>query len=377
MIRFLKHLHRLWGFTVRLEAVDEDGKMERVRGMPAIEGAVKIADRPPIIFGGSRFTPKSLLEGLGGRRTNSVGNSLAASPIPLEHNFRTNRSKRERPITRHPLRGVRGPDPRRTFHLHDTTKRITMDKRELEQTLVLIKPDALKQSLTGYMLSLLSEVHTGLRFAGAKIVTVHAMLAEEHYAEHRGKPFFPSLIDYITGRIHYSEEDAWKRRVVALIYQGPDAIKKIRDIAGPTNPQQARDSKPGSVRALGTVIPVEDGNGAVVDSRIDNLIHASANPADAEREIKLWFAPYDIPPAMHEFETAESDEHYYFKGGRLFTSHEPGSACIMAPGDVAWQSDLEALRSIMAGRKTACSLNAVVAKYLINEQRELISNPGL
>ena len=122
-----------------------------------------------------------------------------------------------------------------------------MDKRELEQTLVLIKPDALKQSLTGYMLSLLSEVHTGLRFAGAKIVTVHKMLAEEHYAEHRGKPFFPSLIDYITGRIHYSEEDAWKRRVVALIYQGPDAIKKIRDIAGPTNPQQARDSKPGSV----------------------------------------------------------------------------------------------------------------------------------
>ncbi len=249
-----------------------------------------------------------------------------------------------------------------------------MDKRELEQTLVLIKPDALKQSLTGYMLSLLSEVHIGLRFAGAKIVTVHKMLAEEHYAEHRGKPFFPALIDYISGRIHYSEEDAWKRRVVALIYQGPDAIKKIRDIAGPTNPQQARDSKPGSVRALGTVIPVEDGNGAVVDSRMDNLIHASANPADAEREIKLWFAPYDIPPAMHEFETAESDEHYYFKGGRLFTSHEPGSACIMAPGDVGWRSDLEALRSIMAGKDAACSLNAVVAKYLINEQRELTSN---
>lgn len=246
-----------------------------------------------------------------------------------------------------------------------------MDKRELEQTLVLIKPDALKQSLTGYMLSLLSEVHTGLRFAGAKIVTVHKMLAEEHYAEHRGKPFFPSLIDYITGRIHYSEEDAWKRRVVALIYQGPDAIKKIRDIAGPTNPQQARDNKPGSVRALGTVIPVEDGNGAVVDNRIDNLIHASANPADAEREIKLWFAPYDIPPAMREFETAESDEHYYFKGDRLFTSHEPGSACIMAPGDVAWQSDLEALDSIVAGREAACPLNTVVAKYLINEQREL------
>ncbi len=257
------------------------------------------------------------------------------------------------------------------------SKPTTMDKRELEQTLVLIKPDALKQSLTGYMLSLLSSVRTGLRFAGAKIVTVHTMLAEEHYAEHRGKPFFPSLIDYISGRIHYGEEEAWKRRVVALVYQGPDAIKKIRDIAGPTNPLQARDSKPGSIRALGTVVPVEDGNGVVVGSRMDNLIHASANPADAEREIKLWFAPYDIPPAMHEFETAESDEHYYFQGGRLFTTHEPGSACLMAPGDMAWRSDLEALRSIVAGQAAACSLNTVVAKYLINEQRELTSNPGV
>lgn len=66
-----------------------------------------------------------------------------------------------------------------------------MLSKELEQTLVLIKPDALKNSLTGYVLSFLSEVHTGLRFAGAKVVHVHKLLAEEHYAEHRGKVFFP------------------------------------------------------------------------------------------------------------------------------------------------------------------------------------------
>ncbi len=81
-----------------------------------------------------------------------------------------------------------------------------MNGEEVEQTLVLIKPDALKNSLTGYVLSHLSEFHTGLRFAGAKIVHVSRMLAEEHYAEHRGKVFYPSLIEYIMGLIHYPDE---------------------------------------------------------------------------------------------------------------------------------------------------------------------------
>ena len=72
-----------------------------------------------------------------------------------------------------------------------------MDKRELEQTLVLIKPDALKNSLTGYLLSQFSEFHTGLHFSGVKVLHISKMLAEEHYAEHRGKVFYPSLLDYI------------------------------------------------------------------------------------------------------------------------------------------------------------------------------------
>ncbi|HDP24296.1 MAG TPA: nucleoside-diphosphate kinase, partial [Deltaproteobacteria bacterium] len=175
-----------------------------------------------------------------------------------------------------------------------------MEKVDLEQTLVLIKPDAMKNSLTGYILSQLSEFHTGLRFAAAKIVNVGTILAEEHYAEHVGKAFFPSLLDYIQGRLHYPEAP-WKRRVIAFVYLGPDAIKKIRGIAGPTNPHEAREEKPGCIRALGTVVPIKDANGKEIGDRVENLIHASANPEDAEREIKLWFKPTDIPPEMRGY----------------------------------------------------------------------------
>ena len=70
-----------------------------------------------------------------------------------------------------------------------------MSEQGLEQTLVLIKPDAMKNSLTGYVLSLLSEFHSGLRFSAAKIVHVDKMLDEEHYAEHQGKIFYPSLLE--------------------------------------------------------------------------------------------------------------------------------------------------------------------------------------
>ena len=118
-----------------------------------------------------------------------------------------------------------------------------MDAKELEQTLVLIKPDALKNSLTGYLLSQLAEFHTGLHFAGTKVVQVGRMLAEEHYAEHRGKPFYPSLLDYIMGRLHY-EDAPWKQRVIAIVYQGPDAIKRIRDFAGTVRYRAGASSRP-------------------------------------------------------------------------------------------------------------------------------------
>jgi nucleoside-diphosphate kinase len=244
-----------------------------------------------------------------------------------------------------------------------------MESKEMEQTLVLIKPDALKNSLTGYVISQLSEFHTGLRFAGAKIVRVSEMLAGEHYAEHRGKLFFPSLINYITGCVHYPDEPD-KRRVVALVYQGPGAIQKIRNIAGPTNPHIAREKKPGSVRALGTVVTLRAADGQMIGERMDNLIHASATVTEAEREIKLWFKPNDIPPAMRVYSTLLCEEHFYFKDGKLYVKHETGSVCLLAPGDVVWKSDLEALHEMHQGKPAPCTLETVAAKYLINEERE-------
>jgi len=241
-----------------------------------------------------------------------------------------------------------------------------MENAAFEQTLVLIKPDALKLSLTGYILSQFSEFHTGLRFAGAKIVHVTRMLAEEHYAEHRGKHFFASLIDYIMGQSHYPAGPQ-RRRVVALVYSGPDAVKKIRDIAGPTNPHVARERSPGTIRTLGTVVPVKDETGAVIGERMDNLVHASATPAEAEREIKLWFRPTDIMPYMRVYATEVADAHYYYREGRLLTAYEPGAKCLCAPGDTVWKSDFETLRQIEKGLPGSCSLDAVVAKYLINE----------
>jgi len=242
-----------------------------------------------------------------------------------------------------------------------------MDKKKLEQTLVLIKPDALKNSLTGYILSQLSEFHTGLRFAATKIVHVNKMLAEEHYAEHRGKIFFPSLLEYIMGHLHYPNEP-WKHRVIAIVYQGPDAVKKMRDIVGPTNPHVAREQKPGCIRALGTVVPLKDSAGNVIGERMDNLIHASANDADAEREIKLWFKPHDIPPFMHPYSTDTSKDFYFIKDNKLSVKEDLGSRCFIVPGETVWKSDLETLRALQGVASAPATFESVVAKYLINEK---------
>ena len=240
---------------------------------------------------------------------------------------------------------------------------------ELEQTLVLIKPDALKNSLTGYVLSLLSEFHTGLRFASAKVVHVSRMLAEEHYAEHQDKIFYPSLIDYITGLLHYPDQP-WKRRVIALVYQGPAAVGNMRDICGPTNPHIARETRPGCIRSLGTVVPLKDAGGTEIGERMDNLIHASAANVDAEREIKLWFKPNDFPPSMRVYPTEISDSHYCFRDNSLYLQHEPGSICLVALGDIVWKSDMESLRLLQSGQTAPCSLESVAAKYLINHELE-------
>ena len=144
----------------------------------------------------------------------------------------------------------------------------------IQQTLVLIKPDGLKKSLTGNVLTRLSE--TKLDIAAAKIVKVSRELAESHYESLKDKPFFNDLIKYIMGEYH-------KKKVMALVYWGEDAIDKVRKICGSTNPEEA---DPVSIRgAYGRI---------TTKGVYENVIHASTNPEEAEREIKLWFEPDDI-----------------------------------------------------------------------------------
>ncbi len=150
-----------------------------------------------------------------------------------------------------------GPyDPEKVQHYLDTIVRIGFESGVYMDVKYLISGEELPDSQ-------LSEFHTGLRFAATKIVQVNRMLAGEHYAEHQGKVFFPSLLEYITGRLHYPGEP-WKQRVIAIMYQGKNAIKLIREIAGPTNPHIARDERPGCIRALGTVVPLKDNDGNVI-----------------------------------------------------------------------------------------------------------------
>lgn len=153
----------------------------------------------------------------------------------------------------------------------------------LQQTLVLIKPDGLKKSLTGNILTRLSE--TKLEIAAAKMVRVSRELAESHYGHMRDKPFFEELIEYIMGELHD------RRKVLAMVYYGEDAIKKVRELAGATNPEEA---DPVSIRGA---------YGRVTTKGIyENVLHTSTNEAEAEREIKLWFKPDEIIFNVYETE---------------------------------------------------------------------------
>lgn len=144
----------------------------------------------------------------------------------------------------------------------------------IESTLVVIKPDGLKKSLTGNILTKLSE--TKLIIIAAKVVVVSKELAEEHYKQLKDKPFFADLIDYIRGAHHTN-------RVIAFVYHGENALAKIRQIAGATNPEEA-DSI--SIRGMYGRITTK--------GLFENVIHASSDPKEAEREIKLWFQPDEI-----------------------------------------------------------------------------------
>ena len=143
-----------------------------------------------------------------------------------------------------------------------------------QPTLVIIKPDGLQKSLTGNILTKLSDAK--LVIIAAKMKVASRELAEEHYKHMKDKPFFEDIVKYLMGEYH-------TKRVMALVYYGQDAIKRVRQICGATNPEEAA---PDTIRGS---------YGRITTKGVyENVIHASSNPEDAEREIKLWFDPQEI-----------------------------------------------------------------------------------
>ena len=137
---------------------------------------------------------------------------------------------------------------------------------ERERTLFLVKPDAVQRGLAGEIIKRLES--RGLKLVGLKLMQVSRAAAEKHYGEHKGKPFFDGLVDFITSA-----------PVVAAVLEGTNAIEVVRATNGLTNPLKAA---PGTIRAD---FGLEMGR---------NLVHASDSPASAAREIKIFFKPSEL-----------------------------------------------------------------------------------
>ncbi len=136
----------------------------------------------------------------------------------------------------------------------------------VEQTLILIKPDAVQRRLAGEVLARIER--RGFVVRAGKLVKVKRDLGEQHYAEHRERPFFDELVRFITSA------PTW-----ALIVEGEGAISTMRKTIGATNPANA---EPGTIR------------GDFAIAMPDNLVHGSDSPESAEREIALWFADDEL-----------------------------------------------------------------------------------
>lgn len=136
----------------------------------------------------------------------------------------------------------------------------------MERTLVLVKPDGVQRGLIGEVISRLER--RGLRLVAAKFMQVDQKLAETHYAVHKGKPFYDGLIAYITSA-----------PVMAMVWEGPNAIAAVRQTMGATRPTEAA---PGTVRHD---YALEVGR---------NLTHASDEPANAATEVALWFSAAEL-----------------------------------------------------------------------------------
>ncbi len=136
----------------------------------------------------------------------------------------------------------------------------------MEKTLIILKPDAVQRGLVGRIIARIEE--KGLLLTGMKLIQISRDLAERHYAPHKGKPFYPGLIDYIT-----------VGPVVVMCVAGPRAIDVCRRLMGKTFGYEA---EPGTIR------------GDFGMSKTFNLIHGSDSPETAEHEIALYFSPSEI-----------------------------------------------------------------------------------
>ena len=136
----------------------------------------------------------------------------------------------------------------------------------MEKTLVLVKPDGVRRGLSGEIIARFE--NRGLQIVALKLMQISRTMAEKHYAEHVGKPFFDSLVEFITSG-----------PVVAKVVKGDHAIRAVRAMMGATNPLEAA---PGTIR----------GDFALVMS--ENVIHGSDGSESAEREIKAFFASTEI-----------------------------------------------------------------------------------
>jgi len=135
-----------------------------------------------------------------------------------------------------------------------------------ERTLVLVKPDGVQRLLAGRIIARFEE--RGLKIVGLKLVQVDRELAERHYAIHREKPFFGSLVEFITSS-----------PLVAMALEGPNAIAVVRTMVGATRPHEAA---PGTIR------------GDLALETAQNLIHASDGAETAVTELALWFRPAEL-----------------------------------------------------------------------------------
>jgi nucleoside-diphosphate kinase len=137
---------------------------------------------------------------------------------------------------------------------------------DTEQTLILVKPDAIQRALSGEIIGRMER--RGLKIVAMRMVHVSRETAEKHYAEHVGKPFFEGLVTYITSS-----------PIIAIVFEGPQAVAAARATIGGTRPVEA---EPGSIR----------GDYGLMVGR--NLIHGSDSPESGQREIAIFF-PDEAP----------------------------------------------------------------------------------